>query len=64
MKQLFYFEGRRVEVARDPRIRSIRSTKAEQFLSCKHSVPLYRDDIMLTLQIVPGEIVPGRKILM
>ena len=41
-------------------------TKAGQFLSYKHScsVPLRRDDIMLTLQIVPGEIVPGRNILM
>ena len=27
--------------------------KAGQFLSCKHTVPLCRDDIM-TLQIVPG----------
>ena len=46
----------------------VRSTgipaKAGQFLSYKHSVPLCRDDIMLTLQIVPGEIVPGRNILM
>ena len=46
----------------------VRSTgtlaKVGQFLSCKHSVPLCRDDIMLTLQIVPGEIVPGRNILM
>ena len=33
--------------------------KAGQFLSYKHSVPLCRDNIMLTLQIVPGEIVPG-----
>ena len=38
--------------------------KAGQFLSYKRSVPLCRDDIMLTLQIVPGEIVPGRNILM
>ena len=41
----------------------VRSTgilaKAGEFLSYKHSVPLCRDDIMLTLQIVPGEIVPG-----
>ena len=37
--------------------------KAGQFLSYKHSVPLCRDDIMLSLQIVPGEIVPGRNIL-
>ena len=46
----------------------VRSTgipgKAAQFLSCKHSVPLCRGDMMLTLQIVPGEIVPGRNILM
>ena len=46
----------------------VRSTgipaKAGQFLSYKHSVPLCRDDIMLTLQIVLGEIVPGRNILM
>ena len=36
----------------------VRSTgipaKAGQFLSYKHSVPLCRDDIMLTLQIAPG----------
>ena len=43
---------------------SSRPGKAGQFLSYKHSVPLCRDDIMLTLQIVPGEIVPGRNILM
>ena len=46
----------------------VRSTgipaKAGQFLSYKHFVPLCRDDIMLTLQIVPGEIFPGRNILM
>ena len=46
----------------------IRSTgfpgKAGQFLSYKHSAPPCRDDIMLSLQIVPGEIVPGRNILM
>ena len=36
----------------------------KEFLSYKHIVPLCRDDIMLTLQIVPGEIVPGRNILM
>ena len=46
----------------------VRSTgipaKAGQFLSYKRSVPLCRDDIMLTLQIIPGEIVPGRNILM
>ena len=41
----------------------VRSTgilaKAGEFLSYKHSVPLCRDDIMLTLQIVLGEIVPA-----
>ena len=46
----------------------VRSTgipaKAGQFLSYKRSVPLCQDDIMLTLQIVPGEIVPGGNILM
>ena len=46
----------------------VRSTeipaKAGQFLSHKHFVPLSPDDIMLTLQIVPGEIVLGRNILM
>ena len=42
---------------------SSRPGKTGQFLSYKHSVPLCRDDIMLTLQIVPGEIVPGRNIL-
>ena len=31
-----------------------------KFLTYKHSVRFYRDDIMLTLQIVPGEIVPGK----
>ena len=31
----------------------VRPGKAGQFLTCKHSVPLCRDDIMLTLQIVP-----------
>ena len=39
----------------------VRSTripaKAGPFLSYKHSIPLCRDDIMLRLQIVPGEIV-------
>ena len=43
---------------------SSRPGKAGQFLSYKHSVPLRRDDIMLTLQIVPGEIVQGRNILL
>ena len=41
----------------------VRSTgiaaKAGPFLSYKHSIPLCRDDIMLGLQIVPGEIVQG-----
>ena len=41
---------------------SSRPGKAGQFLSYKHSVPLCRDDIMLTLQIVPGEIVPGYQV--
>ena len=31
-----------------------------KFLTYKHSVRLSRDDIMLTWQIVPGEIVPDR----
>ena len=35
-----------------------------KFLSCNHSVSLCRDDIMKTLQSVPGEIIPGKKILM
>ena len=34
----------------------------KEFLSYKHIVPLCRDDIMLTLQIVPGEIVPGYQV--
>ena len=46
----------------------IRSTgiraKVGQFLSYKHSVPLSWDGIMLSLQIVSGEIVPFRNILM
>ena len=50
------------------RMLPVRSTgipaKVGQFLSYKHSIPLYWDDIMLTLQIVPGEIAPGRNILM
>ena len=39
-------------------------TKVGQFLSYKHFLPLCRDDIMLILRIVPGEIVPGRNIIM
>ena len=43
----------------------VRSTeipaKAGQFLLYKHSVPLCRDDIMLTLQIVAGKNNPGWK---
>ena len=37
--------------------------KAGQFLSCKHSIPLCQDDIMLTLQSVePGmKNVPSRQ---
>ena len=46
----------------------VRSTlipaKAGQFSSCKHPVPLCRDNIMLTVQIDPGEIAPGRNTLM
>ena len=46
----------------------VRSTripaKAGQFLSYKQSVPLSWDDIMLTLQIVSGEIGKCRHILM
>ena len=52
-----------VQAKRDPSSLKQVPAKAGQFLSYKHSVPLCRDDIMLTLQIVPGEIVSGRNIL-
>ena len=50
-------------------IRPVRSTmqdlaKNGTNLLCKHFVSLCRDDIMLTLRIVQGEIVLGKKILM
>ena len=60
-----YFPGRFLSRQNGVPVRSTGiPEKAGQFLSCKHSVPLCRDDIMLTLQIVLGEIVPGRNILM
>ena len=37
--------------------------KSAQFLAYKHTVPLCRDDIILSLEIVPGEIVHVRNIL-
>ena len=49
-------------------VKPVRSTripvKAGKSLSYKHSVPLRQYDIMVTLKIVPGEIVPDRNILM
>lgn len=38
--------------------------KVGQLVSCKHCVPLCRDDIMLALQIVSGENVEILEILM
>ena len=49
---------------RDPGSLNGDPAKAGQFLSYKHSVPLCRADIMLTFKTIPGEIVPGRNILM
>ena len=58
MERTLYFVGTFFVPSRQNGI-LVRSTgipaKAGQFLSYKYSVPLCRDDIMLSLQIVPGE---------
>ena len=53
-----------VSAKRDPGSLNRDPVKARQFVSYKHSILLCWDDIMPTLQIAPGEIVPRRNILM